>query len=88
MASESGSCTDRTGHDYRRVFLGDINPEHDAANTVLAVCCCRCGRSPLHAMRRGLKVNSTPKKDWPEDLRITAYFTDADDGPSVEFEKR
>ena len=75
-------------HDFRRIYPHDVNPRHRGEGT-LAVCCCKCGRSPIASLAQGgvaqgVRVNG----DWPEELQITDYGYDDMEGPSVEFKQR
>lgn len=89
-------------HDWRRVYPADIMREIDPTKPsfVVAVLCCRCGKSPLWVLtttmvRQGAEEmlgipDTTPANDasgdWPASLRITAYYWDEAEGPSVEFQ--
>jgi len=74
-------------HDFRRIWKRDLNPDTPVdQDCVFVVACCRCGCSPIRILGDG-----TPKRitgEWPEDLRVTAYYHSDDEGPSVEFVRR
>lgn len=74
-------------HDFRRIFASDLRRERERVprdrDRVLAVCCLGCGKSPL-ALGTSLAHFGT-EGDWPESHRITAYYLDEVEGPSVEF---
>jgi hypothetical protein len=74
-------------HDFRRIWKRDLNPDIPAdQDSVFVVACCRCGCSPIRTMGDGTRVEVAG--EWPEDLRIDAYYHSDIDGPSVEFSQR
>lgn len=53
---------------------------------MLAIVCSICGKSPVvvGALEGKVQLRSQDITDWPDELRITNFYTSVEEGPSVE----